>query len=426
MTYVFSAWASEYTRLGLLVVGFNQPGMGSPGIPGLCEAWDNYIDNVLFATDTAVHLLGGTWTASGHPNVPLFIYGQSMGGALAIEASRRRPNAYRGVILSAPMCGIAPDSLPNGCSIAMLRCLEAIVPTAALVPQEDILTRCFKCAAQIKRVRARAAEMQFPDQPLLRTGVQLFDATLDIQAHVADFAPPSVLLIQGTLDKVTDGQLTRDFIQQCGAADKTYIAYKNAWHALEWEPVDTRMALIHDLTYWVAARVDAWEEGNPQLTEELQGREGVPVAAWGGGEGAPAVGGCRSDVDARSSCASGDGSGGEAGTLPGPSATSSAGHVAPSVSLGAVPAADSDLEWKREGGVLWGERPEGTGMIPDHDEDFLVVQGGVMPDPARRLKRPSLGQPPEEVSSGSVPSELDHPPLVSSPEKTGDNAEGQI
>ena len=341
MTYVFSAWASEYTRLGLLVVGFNQPGMGSPGTPGLCEAWTKYIDNVLFATDTAVRLLGGTWTAAGHPDVPVFIYGQSMGGALAIEAARRRPNAYRGVILSSPMCGIAPDAIPNGCSIAMLRCMEALAPTAALVPQEDILARCFKCEAQIKRVRARADEIGYPKQPLLRTGVQLFDATQDIQAHVADFAPPSVLLIQGSLDKVTDGQLTREYIEGCGAGDKTYITYKNAWHALEWEPVDTRMALIHDLTYWVAARVDAWEGANAALAAALRGRAAVSVQAWGTKrQPAPNA------------------------SLVSPELTRSVAHWPATVFPGSTPAGDSAMAWREEGGGAVGGARGGRGHDP--------------------------------------------------------------
>jgi len=239
-----------------------------------------------------------------------------------------------------------------------------------------------------------------PARPLLRTGVQLFDATLDIQAHVADFAPPSVLLIQGTLDKVTDGQLTRDFLRECGAQDKTYIAYKDAWHALEWEPVDTRMALIHDLTYWVAARVDAWEGANASLASALLGRDAVSVQAWGTAQPAVAAGG-----------------GGAASGAP-PAATASAHNIGAAVAMGATPPGDADMSWKEEGGVLWGERAEGTGMIPDHDDDFLVVQGGVLPDPVSRLKRPSLGQPsPQEAAT---PAALDHPPLseqsISSPE----------
>jgi acylglycerol lipase len=362
MTYVYQAWASEYARLGLLVVGFNQPGMGSPGVPGLCEAWSGYVDNVLFATDTAVRLMGGTWNSDGHPDVPVFIYGQSMGGALAICASRQRPNAYRGVLLSAPMCGIAPDALPNGCAVGMLRCLEWLAPQAQLVPQEDLLDRCFKCRAQVTRVRAKSAEKNMPTQPRLRTGVQLLDATLDIQAHVADFAPAAVLLVQGTLDKVTDGQLTRDFIQRCSSPDRSFIAYTNAWHAMEWEPVDTRMALIHDLTYWVAVRVDAWEAANDALADALRGRQ----------VGAAEPHATTLEPQAMQAPVS---FGGASAGNPEPKVCGGTSHLQPSVKQGTVPAGDADLQWEESGGVLWAVREEGVGIIPDHDElSFFTVR----------------------------------------------------
>ena len=38
--------------------------------------------------------------------LPLFLYGDSMGGAVAIQAHRRAPQMFDGAVLVAPMCKV--------------------------------------------------------------------------------------------------------------------------------------------------------------------------------------------------------------------------------------------------------------------------------------------------------------------------------
>jgi len=41
-------------------------------------------------------------------DLPQFIFGQSMGGAIALKAHLKEPNDWDGVILVAPMCKVCP------------------------------------------------------------------------------------------------------------------------------------------------------------------------------------------------------------------------------------------------------------------------------------------------------------------------------
>lgn len=41
-------------------------------------------------------------------DLPGFIFGQSMGGAIALKAHLKQPNDWDGVILVAPMCKVCP------------------------------------------------------------------------------------------------------------------------------------------------------------------------------------------------------------------------------------------------------------------------------------------------------------------------------
>mgnify|MGYP005990833241 CR=1 FL=1 len=265
---MFVSFASEYTALGFACLGFNQPGMGSPGVPGWCESWESYVDNAAFASKELARKANVEWSVQGAPSAPLFVHGQSMGGALAIDLAQRLPNAVTGVMLSAPMCGIAPDRVPNACGIGMLKCLEACCPAAALVPQEDIMADCFKCATQLEQRRKYNKQSAMPNQPLLRTGLQLYNATLHIQDSAAAFAPPAVLLVQGGQDAVTDKGMTKQYIKQCGGKNRVYIEYTHSWHVLEADGMDTRAAMLHDVLQWTAAWTSAWEAANPTLVTQ--------------------------------------------------------------------------------------------------------------------------------------------------------------
>lgn len=265
--HMFVSFASEYAALGFACLGFNQPGMGSPGVPGLCQEWDAYVDNAAFAAKELARRAGVEWSVQGAPSAPLFVHGQSMGGAVAIQLAMRLPRAVTGVMLSAPMCGIAPERVPNACGIGLLKCMEACCPQAQLIPQDDILADCFKCPTQLQMRREYNSKSGMPDQPRLRTGLQLYNATLSIQESAGDFAPPAVLLLQGSLDAVTDKDMTKAYIKQCSAQHRTYIEFAKCWHVIEADCMDTRQAMLHDVMFWTCAWTEAWEAANAPLVQ---------------------------------------------------------------------------------------------------------------------------------------------------------------
>lgn len=79
---------------GVAVYAYDQRGFGTGPHPGWWSSTEAMADDLR----TAARLLAGR-----HPGVPLYLLGESMGGAVAIEATAHRPPPeVRGVILSAP------------------------------------------------------------------------------------------------------------------------------------------------------------------------------------------------------------------------------------------------------------------------------------------------------------------------------------
>lgn len=80
-------------------------------------------------------------------------YGESLGGGILLHAALRNPSAFAGLVLSAPMTGLAEGMAPPWIVQQIGRFAAWVMPSAALAPVRDILPsvryvmRCkFMCA----------------------------------------------------------------------------------------------------------------------------------------------------------------------------------------------------------------------------------------------------------------------------------------
>jgi acylglycerol lipase len=60
-------------------------------------------------------------------DLPQFIFGQSMGGAIALKAHLKQPNDWDGVILVAPMCKVCPFLSVAFDGVILLACISISV-----------------------------------------------------------------------------------------------------------------------------------------------------------------------------------------------------------------------------------------------------------------------------------------------------------
>lgn len=72
--------------------------------------------------------------------LPCFLFGESMGGAVALKAHLKNPSMWDGAILVAPMCKIAETMYPPWYLVKIMIALAHIIPKAKLVPNNNIAT----------------------------------------------------------------------------------------------------------------------------------------------------------------------------------------------------------------------------------------------------------------------------------------------
>lgn len=91
----FDAFAKRIAEYGVATYAIDVRGFGSWGKDGREQPLDFY--DTIVDVRTALF-----WIKRMHPNVPIFLLGESMGGAIALQAAAMFPDSVQGLITSVP------------------------------------------------------------------------------------------------------------------------------------------------------------------------------------------------------------------------------------------------------------------------------------------------------------------------------------
>lgn len=245
-TFFFEGIAKHIAAAGYAVYAIDHPGFGlSDGLHGYIPEFDGIVDNV---NEQYVKI-------KSRPEVrglPHFIFGQSMGGAIALKALLKEPREWDGIVLVAPMCKIAEDMTPPVPLQKVLIFLSNIMPQAKIVPTKDLAElaiREFK-----KRKMAPYNVISYSDKTRVKTAVELLNATKYIESQVDKVASP-MLILHGADDKVTDPRVSQYLYDKSSSSDKTLKLYDGGYHCiLEGEPDDRILTVLNDIISWLDTR----------------------------------------------------------------------------------------------------------------------------------------------------------------------------
>lgn len=189
---------------------------------------------------------------------PFFLYGVSMGGALAfnlctIPQCRELQSHINGVILSAPMVKISDKLKPPPVVIEIMRLVAKVIPLAPITPIEDILDKCFKIEKQ--KLRARNHALHYSMKPRLLTSLVMLQTTEDISARLSDMKHP-ILIVHGGADTVTCPELSKALYEKCTSKDKLIKIYPGCVHDLLNGEEEAQVDIIYgDMLQWMNTRL---------------------------------------------------------------------------------------------------------------------------------------------------------------------------
>ncbi|XP_073049985.1 caffeoylshikimate esterase-like isoform X2 [Primulina eburnea] len=245
-TFFFEGIAKYIASAGYGVYAIDHPGFGlSEGLHGYVPSFDGIVDNV----NEQFKIMKGRPEIRG---LPRFIFGQSMGGAIAIKALLKAPKEWDGIVLVAPMCKISKEMSPPLPLQKVLILMSEFMPKAKLIPQKDLADLAFR--EHKKKQMAPYNVISYSDQTRLRTAVELLNATKYIESQVNKVASP-MLILHGAADKVTDPLVSTFLYENASSKDKTLKLYEDGFHCiLEGEPDDRILTVLGDIVAWLDSR----------------------------------------------------------------------------------------------------------------------------------------------------------------------------
>ncbi|XP_024537665.1 caffeoylshikimate esterase [Selaginella moellendorffii] len=243
ISFFFEGIARRLARAQYAVFGMDYEGFGlSSGLHGYIESFDVLVDDV-------IEHYSSIRERKEFTGLPCFLFGESMGGAIAIKAHLKQPKVWDGAVLVAPMCKIADDMYPPWILVQILKALVPVFPKSKLLPTRDLAAYAFKDPE--KRKKAYHNVVGYVDRPRLRTAWELLVTTQEIESSMRQVSLP-LLILHGGADKVTDPSVSKALYDNASSTDKRLYLYEGVYHGiLEGEPDDTIDRVLADICSWL-------------------------------------------------------------------------------------------------------------------------------------------------------------------------------
>jgi len=230
-----------------LVYAMDMPGHGkSPGTRGLLPSAEDVVEDcvsvVTYAKENALS------SCEKKQDLPLFLVGSSMGGALALRVSKQLPSSdVTGVIMLAPMLSLKVSSLEQ----TALKSLAWIAPTLAVIPSSATNSEK-QYRDPERRAEADADTLTYKGKLRCQSAHTCVELAQSMKKVFGEVTVPFLCMIANE-DVVVDNSVAEDLMSASPSSDKTLKKY-DALHGLLCEPRPLRDEIESDIIQWMEER----------------------------------------------------------------------------------------------------------------------------------------------------------------------------
>ena len=228
--------AERLAAAGYATHAVDHPGHGrSPGRRG-------NIGGMAAAVDGVAELVRSA--GAQHPGVPLFVYGHSLGGLIALQYLTGTPEPrVAGAVISAPALD---TSAANPVQRAVAPLLSRLLPglgvlrlDAEAVSRDPEVVRAY-----------RTDPLNRTGKMVARTGAELMATALAMPRRLPGLRMP-LLVLHGTADRLVPPAASEVVRAHAGSADVTVRVYEGLFHEPHNEP--EKDAVLTDVLTWLDA-----------------------------------------------------------------------------------------------------------------------------------------------------------------------------
>ena len=185
------------------------------------------------------------------PEIPIIIYGHSMGGGVVLAYGTQYPENVAGIIATSPAIGLANPMKPT--VVKMLRILKKISPNITVsngLPADGI-------SHDKDVVNRYLSDPLVHDKVSVTLGLDLMDWGDFIAAYDQEYPVP-LFVAQGTEDKLVDPVAAEKFATTV-KGNVTYRRFEGGYHELHNEP--NKQDLFDAMARWINRVIAKQEAG---------------------------------------------------------------------------------------------------------------------------------------------------------------------
>lgn len=221
------------------MVGYDREGYGrSEGKRGYTSQFSNYVD-------TIAHLV--IECARRYPDLPIFLYGHSLGGNLLLRYLIKRHPDISGAIASAPYVQLSFQ--PNPITVGLGRMMRLVWSTFT---QSNPLDTS-KLSRDPEVEKRYLADPLVHDKISARTGMDLLESAQFLDEYSGTIARP-LLLMHGSDDGLTSFLATKSFYERVKGKDMTFKEWPGFYHELHNEP--EKAEVFRYVLEWMEPRIN--------------------------------------------------------------------------------------------------------------------------------------------------------------------------
>jgi len=233
-----------FADAGYAIQGFDLRGHGQSGGPrGYTPSYQSQMDDISdFLSDAKKR----------YPDLPLFLYGHSMGGNQVMNYTLRHPEGLRGAIVTGPWLKLV--SKPGPIQTFLVNILNVIFPsyTQASGLDQSAISR------DPEEVKKYATDPLVHDRISARLFTVIEANALGALEHAAALKVP-MLLMHGSADGLSSVEGSKEFAKTAGNI-VTLRIWDGLYHETHNEP--EKMEVIRTMTDWVSEHLYPIPHGN--------------------------------------------------------------------------------------------------------------------------------------------------------------------
>jgi len=231
------------------VFSYDMPGHGrSDGLWALIDDWRNMILQVAELVECCF------LPKTDELQKPVFCWGESLGGAVAIHLCMCRPEIFKGVVLSSPMCGIADDIKPPELVVKALIFLSSFAGTLPITPAKDQSPLVWKDPNDYHSIVLGPQQnfLNYRMKARLATARELLRGSTEIIERASTEMKTPFLIIHGDSDYVCPIEMSRKFHRNALVEDKMLKEVSGGWHAVFTSDIEK---IYQDAFDWINKRI---------------------------------------------------------------------------------------------------------------------------------------------------------------------------